>query len=274
MIIDTHVHFGESLDFKMTKEMVIESMKKYNIDYALVSSIGAVEFDHELKPIPDALRQKQNEVFCDTIKFAREYPHRIGIYPWIEPYNETADEEFKKLLKDNLDIVHGIKLHQFHSKTPADSTRMEPYIKLAQEYNLPIVCHTGGCEEAGVIHVYNAAKKHPEVNFVMVHMGLGTDNQEAIELLGKLPNLYGDTTWVPIESTVQAVKLYGSEKIFFGSDNPIDGVDTYHNNPKGEKSVYQKYFNELEELIGKENYDNIMFKNAKRVFNIKHIFTF
>ncbi|MDD6770851.1 amidohydrolase family protein, partial [Inconstantimicrobium porci] len=143
-----------------------------------------------------------------------------------------------------------------------------------QEYNLPIVCHTGGCEEAGVIHVYNAAKKHPEVNFVMVHMGLGTDNQEAIELLGKLPNLYGDTTWVPIESTVQAVKLYGSEKIFFGSDNPIDGVDTYHNNPKGEKSVYQKYFNELEELIGKENYDNIMFKNAQKVFNIKHIFTF
>ena len=100
-------------------------------------------------------------------------------------------------------------------------------------------------------------------------MGLGTDNKEAIELLGKLPNLYGDTTWVPIESTVQAVKLYGSKKIFFGSDNPIDGVDTYQNNPKGEPSVYQRYFNELEELIGKENYDNIMFKNAQKVFNIK-----
>ena len=43
---------------------------------------------------------------------------------------------------------------------------------------------------------------------------------------------------------------------------------------KGLTPEYQKYFNELEELIGKENYDNIMFKNAKRVFNIKHIFTF
>ena len=60
----------------------------------------------------------------------------------------------------------------------------------------------------------------------------------------------------------------GSEKMLFGSDCPIDGVDTYHHNPKGETSIYQAYFHELENKISKEAYDNLMYKNAIRVFKL------
>ena len=109
----------------------------------------------------------------------------------------------------------------------------------------------------------------PKVSFVMVHMGLGTDNKEAISLLGKLPNLYGDTTWVPLESTLEIVERYGSKKLFFGSDSPIDGLHTYRQNMQGEPSLYQRYFNELEGKIGTEAYEDIMYKNAMRVFGIK-----
>ena len=73
---------------------------------------------------------------------------------------------------------------------------------------------------------------------------------------------------VPMESTVLAVKEAGSKKILFGSDNPIDGLDTYHNNPKGDVCVYQSYFNRLEELIGSENYKNIMYRNAVTLFKL------
>jgi predicted TIM-barrel fold metal-dependent hydrolase len=112
------------------------------------------------------------------------------------------------------------------------------------------------------------AKKYPKVNFIMAHMGLCTDNQEAIELLGKLPNLYGDTTWVHLSSTLQIVEKYGSKKLVFGSDNPIDGLHTYGHNPKGEPSLYQSYFHELEKIIGIEAYEDIMYKNAMKIFNI------
>lgn len=50
------------------------------------------------------------------------------------------------------------------------------------------------------------ALKYPNVNFVMCHMGLATDNQEAIELIAKLPNLYGDTAWVRADMVYQAIK--------------------------------------------------------------------
>ena len=272
MIIDTHVHTGifESGDnvVNMSEEIVLKSMELYNIDFALVSN-SAVEYDCEWNPVPQEKQISQEESFLQSVAFARSNPKKIGIMPWAKPATETADARFEEILKENLDIIYGIKIHPFHSKIAFDSERVEPYIKLAKKYNLPVATHTADCDEASPIRVYNVAKKYPDVNFVMVHMGLCTDNQEAIELLGKLPNLYGDTTWVPLESTIQIVEKWGSKKLFFGSDSPIDGVHTYGHNPKGEPSLYQRYFHELEGIIGKAAYEDIMYKNAMRVFHIK-----
>lgn len=272
MIIDTHVHTGlfasKEKVVDMREEMVLKSMELYHIDFALVSN-AAIEYDCDWQPIPVKEQISQEESFLQSVAFARKNMDKIGIMPWIKPATEYASEQFEKILKENLDIVYGIKVHPFHSKTAFDSEKVEPYIKLAQKYNLPVVSHTADCDEASPVRVYNMAKKYPKVNFVMVHMGLGTDNQEAISLLGKLPNLYGDTTWVPLASTLQIVKEYGSKKLFFGSDSPIDGLHTYRQNMQGEPSLYQQYFNELEDIIGTEAYEDIMYKNAMRVFGIK-----
>ena len=92
------------------------------------------------------------------------------------------------------------------------------------------------------------AKRHPKVSFVMVHMGLGTDNTEAIALVSKLPNLYGDTTWVSLQSTFNLIHAAGIGKVLFGSDNPIDGKDTYLCNSFGQRSLYQDYFNQRQIL--------------------------
>ena len=271
MIIDTHVHTGifEAPDrtVNMSEEIVLQSMELYHIDFALVSN-AAVEYDCEWNPVPLEKQISQEDALRQSIAFARANSDKIGILPWVKPATQTVTEELETLIRDNLDIIYGIKVHPFHSKIPFDSERVEPYIGLAQKYHLPVMTHTADCDEASSVRVYHMAQKYPDVNFIMAHMDLGTDNQTAIELLGKLPNLYGDTTWVPLESTVQIVKQYGSKKLFFGSDNPIDGVHTYGQNPKGEPSLYQRYFKELENLIGKEAYEDIMYKNAMRVFGI------
>lgn len=113
------------------------------------------------------------------------------------------------------------------------------------------------------------AKSYPDVNFVMVHMGLGTDNSQAIELIAKLPNLYGDTTWVSVDSTLKFLSICGDDKLLFGSDAPIDGKDTYLDNGKGDRSLYQAYFNEFKDMVSKQTYDKIMYKNAMKLFDIK-----
>ena len=268
-IIDTHVHIGNMIDFVMTEEMVLYSMERYGIDFSLISNIEAAEFDHFGRPVPKNLQKSQIELLNQTLSVARRHPDKLGVLVWLKISSEQPNDEFEDILKNNLDIIYGFKLHPFHSRVAPDNKRLEPYYTLASKYSLPVVSHTGGCEEAMSVHLYNAAKAHPNINFVMVHMDLGTDNKQALSYLGLLPNLYGDTTWVPVCTTSEAIKRYGSSKIVFGSDNPIDGRDTYLHNKTGDRSLYQEYFNEFKKSVTQDDYDNIMYKNAQKIFGIK-----
>ena len=269
MIIDTHAHIGKMLNFNMTTEDILYSMDKYGIDFTLFSNIEAAEFGHKGFKVPFFMSKPQNKLLIKSVAEARKAPDRLGVLVWCKIYGETADAEFERLIAENRDVIYGIKLHPFHSHVAPDDERLEPLYRIAAKYSLPIVSHTGGREEAMSLRLYNAAKKHPELSFVMVHMDLGTDNSEALGLLGKLPNLYGDTTWVPVKTTVEAIRRYGSKKMLFGTDNPIDGKDTLLHNKTGDRSLYQEYFYELKDMITPGEYEDLMCNNAKRLFGIK-----
>ncbi|MEE0858522.1 MAG: TatD family hydrolase [Acutalibacteraceae bacterium] len=271
MIIDMHSHIGEIMDFKMPPENLIKSMEKYNIDFSIVSNCAAVAFDHNNKALPYTLQTSQEKAYADTLEFARKYPNKIAVMPWVKPHYETVTNELINMIRENLDITVGIKVHPVHSFISFNSPQVEEFIKIAEQFNLPILVHTADTEESSCEGVYEMAVKHPKVNFILGHMGLGTDNQTAIKLIRKQKNLYGDTAWVPLKSTVQAIKECGADKILFGTDNTIDGVDTLGINPKGERSLYQEYFNELKDLITPEEYEMLMYKNAIRLFKLDKI---
>ncbi len=266
MIIDTHVHVGgEKVGFKMTEEMIEEMMSKYGIDHIMVSNGDAVEVDHEQKPIPEEYQTSQEDSLKRTIDFAKKHRGRIFVAAWVKPYGEAVTGELETLIRDNPDIIKAIKLHPFHSNTSPVDARTIPYLELAKKYGLAVVSHTGSSETDDPVHLYEAAQMFPTVPFIMAHMGLGTDNSKALDLLGKADNLYGDTAWVPMSTTIEAVKRYGSGKMLFGSDAPIDGVDTYLCNPYGERSIYQDYFHVLPDLIDEEAYKDLMYRNAIKI---------
>lgn len=272
MIIDTHVHIGgEAVGFHMTEQMVLESMEKYHIDYALVSNGDAGEMTHKQELLPEKMQITQEKALKRVLAFARQHPEKIGAAVWVKPYLQGLTKELDNMIQENLDIIYAVKLHPFHSDTSPTDEKVLPYLALAEKYHLAVVSHTGGCEAADPVHLYEAAKLFSKVPFVMVHMGLGTDNRQALDLLGKADNLYGDTTWVPMSTTIEAIKRYGSKKMLFGSDSPIDGVDTYFCNPKGERSLYQDYFHVLPEKISEDAYEDLMYWNAVRVFGIQQL---
>lgn len=95
-------------------------------------------------------------------------------------------------------------------------------LESVRKYNLPVVSHTGGCEEAHSKYVYRMAVKHPDVKFVMAHMGLGTDNSEAVDILEKADNLYADTTWVPVIRQSKSSEGMEGLEIIIGSDAYAD----------------------------------------------------
>ncbi|MEZ4518761.1 MAG: amidohydrolase family protein [Chloroflexota bacterium] len=129
-----------------------------------------------------------------------------------------------------------------------------------------MVTHTANDDDSSPRRVYEVAHKYPSVNFVMYHMGLATDNQEAIELISRLPNLYGDNSWVTPDKTIQAIRTCGSKKILFGTDNPIAGPDTY-----GDPVFYQRCFEGLQDELSSEEYEDFMFGNATRLFKLNRL---
>lgn len=264
MIIDTHVHIGKVGKFSMPIDMVLSSMEKYNIDFSLISNIEGLEYDDNQNFIDIKFQVSQKKINEEAIEFAKSNKNKIGILLWTKPSTEGANEEFENLIINNRDIVYGIKVHPFHSKTPFDSDKVEEYIKLAEKYDLPILTHTANDYCSDPKRVYNMALKYPNVSFIMGHIALGTDNEEAMGYISKLPNLYGDTAWVTPEKAKEVVEKCGAEKLLFGSDNPIDGLDTY-----AHKEFYNIYFNEFKAMVGEKDYNKIMYENAIKLFKIK-----
>ena len=269
MIFDTHVHIGgENLGFFMYESITSEMIEKYNIDIVLVSNADSAEVDHNFNPIPMEYQKDQVSSLKRTLDFARKHPGKVYVAPWVKPYGEVITEDFENLIKDNLDIIKAIKLHPYHSKTSPVDEKCIPYLELANRYGLPVVAHTGTSEYDTPQKLYEAALMYPNIDFVMVHMGLGSDNSLALDLLGKADNLYGDTAWVPTATTIEAIRRYGSHKMIFGTDAPIDGLDTYLTNTNGDISLYQDYLNNLPSKISEDEYKDLMYRNAMRIFKV------
>ncbi|EPD9611568.1 amidohydrolase family protein [Escherichia coli] len=264
MIIDAHTHIGDFVKIRISEDVFLASLDKYNIDFALCSCGSAVEVDHDQNPIPDEDQVTQHDNNERMLRLVRQHSKRIGAFMWIKPRLESCDQDFEDMIASNRDIIYGIKVHPYHSKMAFNSDKVQEYIRLAQKYDLPVVSHTSNDYESSPQLVYEMAHKYPDVNFVMCHMGLATDNQEAIELIAKLPNLYGDTAWVRADMVYQAIKICGSDKILFGTDNPINGLDTYNDD-----DFYNKYFAELKSKLTQSEFEQLMFTNAKKLFKIK-----
>lgn len=247
----------------MSEDLLLHSMDKYHIDYALVSNLEGSEVDGNQKPIPRDQQFSQRAVNEKVLRLARTHPDRIGALFWIKPATEGCTPEFAALVADNRDIVYGLKVHPYLSKTAFDSPQVAPYIELAEQLDLVVVTHTANDCESSPRAVYEVAHRHPAVSIVLYHLGLGTDNEEAITFISEMPNLYGDCCWVTPEKTREAIRRCGSHKILFGTDNPINGLDTYD-----DSTFYRRYFNVNTAALTPEQYDQFMYRNAVQLFKL------
>lgn len=266
-MIDSHVHIGgEAAGFVMNEELVLRSMEKYKIEISIVSNGDSVEYGEDFKKVPAEMQVTQKETLERVIKFCRKNPGKIYGAFWCKPHHEVVTEEIEKMIAENRDVIVALKVHPTLSNLSFSDEKMHPYFKLAEKYELPVMVHTANDEVANPVRVYEMACRYPKLNFIMAHMGLGTDNKLAVELMEKASNLYADTTWVPVETTLEVIRKFGSKRVMFGSDNPIDGLDTYDCNPKGEPGLYRQYFGPLKEMISREDYENLMEKTARNIF--------
>lgn len=259
MIIDAHSHLGNVLNFHMT-DFLLPAIKKYGVDFSLVSNLEAVEVDQQMNDLPKEEQIDEIEVNQKALDFVKENQGMFGLLYWCKPRTHGLNQETIDFIKKNRSYIYGLKFHPFYSNMPLTDKRIQPYFDLAKELHLSICVHTANDTNSYPKYVIEMARRNPSVKIVMAHLNLGGSCEEAIQAILNTPNLYGDTAWVSKENALAIMKK-DSKKLLFGTDNPIDGIDTY--------LKYNDYFHSIKEELTESDYKRLMVLNAIEVYGIK-----
>jgi predicted TIM-barrel fold metal-dependent hydrolase len=124
----------------------------------------------------------------------------------------------------------GLKIHEDVQRFPVDDERLNPIYRELSQRNAFVLAHIGPIpwkriEKEGVERVKRVATQHPDLKFLIAHMG-APDTSDYLPLIDRFPNLYLDTTMafsrlvrkdLPISK--DNMEKY-SGNIVYGSDYP------------------------------------------------------
>lgn len=163
--------------------------------------------------------------------------------------------------------------------------RLNPLYKLVQDLDKVLVIHVGTApgpnqqplrgKEVGVKYFNKFRKEFPDIKVIVPHMG-GYEFEEFFQIVERDPNVYLDTTMIFIRKEVHVFPEEDYPTNFVGESRLISfmeencsqilfGTD-FPNIPYDYKESVQGL---LELDLSKHTYENIFFKNAVKLFNLR-----
>lgn len=236
--------------------------RKFNIVKAMVSgSLESVEY------------WKKNDTDNRIIR---------GILMFSSKDEGMDPHRFESLVKDGTIQVFG-EIGAYYSGSTLSDPEWAPYLKICEQYDIPVAIHTGGGEPGGS-HTWSpkarlrfgdpyliedALVKFPKLRVYMMHAGGEDWPEHAIRLMDYYPNLYADLgvmLWVNpntkryIKEFLSNIKEAGYlNRVMFGSDQMFwpDAID---------RSI--AYLKSLEFLTEKDKRD-ILYNNAAKFLKLQ-----
>ena len=201
--IDAHSHvgyFGSWCDVGITPEELIAQMDEYNVEKSVICTY----------PIQDSL---------DAVD---KYPDRLVGAAWLNPMDPDCLDILKDAVKNH--NFKAVKLHPLEQAYCPNDECVFPIAELAQELEIPLMIHTGHPPFSLPWSVAQLADIYPDLPMVMIHMGHGNGMfiQSALDMAKKYPNLYLETSGMPMHTKIkESYKDIGSDRIMWGLDAPF-----------------------------------------------------
>ncbi|HPX31990.1 MAG TPA: amidohydrolase family protein [Erysipelotrichaceae bacterium] len=240
-LIDYHVHMGKSSKGdNYTLEDLIASMDKFNIEKSGLSILNGVN----VGPLNDL-----------TMEAVKKYPDRIVGYAYINPREENAIEEVHRCL--SVEGMRGVKFHSWkHGYFPSNNRALDGIIDAIAEYDVPILTHTGTPPLSLPQQWIEVAKRHPNVKFVLAHIGYLDYGYDCIEGAKNYPNIYVDTSGqVEIPVIAKALEDLGPDRIIWSTDWP-------YKYPGSELVKFEPY------NLSEEDKKKIFYENAMKLWKL------
>jgi len=142
--------------------------------------------------------------------------------------------------------LKGLKLYPGYQPFYPSDPKWEPAYQFAARHRIPVMIHSGDTYDARgkvkyahPLHVDEVAVDHPDVNFVICHLG-NPWIRDCMEVVYKNRNVYTDLSGFVLggftdrfeafmSQQVQEMLLYGvePENVLFGTDWPIASMESY-----------------------------------------------
>lgn len=158
----------------------------------------------------------------------QQHPDRILGFGWADPRLglEKAKEAVKRCIYDY--GFYGVKLNGAQNSFYIDHPDISlPIVDEIAKTGKLLAFHVGtdAYETTHPFRVAKIARRFPEVQILMVHMG-GVAHHDlsnaAIEMAQECPNLTLIGSAVRARAILKAVKLLGASRVCFGSDTPFE----------------------------------------------------
>ncbi len=143
---------------------------------------------------------------------------------WVRP----DDDSLKDFLDENLSRIHALKIHPSFNRRPITDPACEPFLAVAERHRLPVVVHCGRWREvAGYEIALEAAERHPDLPFILSHMGgdapaLVLGAARMVRERGLSNAFLGTESIREYWLVAQALDLVGPERLVFGSDHNLN----------------------------------------------------
>jgi uncharacterized protein len=262
-IIDVHAHIGNFRGYDLSLANLLQNMKRYGINFALISNIDAAQLSG-VTP-----NKSETEANQETATAVRNNSKLLRGLVWVRP-NDGSPEVIEKFLTQKLNDGHpifvGMKFHPEMNHFKADDESVDAYLSLCAKYRIPAVFHCGRSgSNSSPERIYNIAKRHPDVAIVLYHMGAFGPHESAIRIANEAiknedAQLYLETSQVDPDSVLKAIRTVGSDHVLFGTDACYYGKNHY--------ASYQKLIEALKSELKKEEAEKVLSGNSRRLFQL------
>jgi uncharacterized protein len=264
MIIDCHTHINNYHDenhdgLQENLDKLQRELRRNRVDIALVlTSYKDVPGRPSTRRAIEATRDVKNLYVVAGISYVNFHPDQL--------------RELREYLQDG--SLRGLKLYPGYEPFYPSDAKLEPVDALAEEFQVPVMIHSGDTytpkgkvKFSHPLHVDEVAVDHPNVNFVICHIG-NPWIRDCMEVVYKNANVYTDISGLVLgnfsdrfekfmRTQLQEMLLFGvePENVLFGTDWPISSMESY-----------LLFMDELK--VPERDKRKIMYDNAARLFRL------
>ena len=257
-LIDVHAHFfhpaGPRADWAERNASRLKAGEKIGITCHVASILGSWGRTSPVYfPSPDDASAGN----LALLALQRDHPERIRGYACVNPnFTEHALEEIDRCIAAGM---LGIKLA---ASRRADDPLLDPIAEAARRHKVPILQHIWqhrrkdwpGQEASDAVELVTLARRHPEVAFILAHIGGGGDWLHSLHAVRNVPNIFVDLSGSGVDGGMleACIDQVGVTRLLWGADITLD-------------TGWAK-LRHLEQILRDEQLDAIRWRNAAGIF--------